>query len=132
MNKRSRKQTHCGEFVEWGRRLVITRNRKDGFDEFFDAFVEEAVEANGCFGWGGGKEENLDVIIDLGCLSCGPAARFGKITAWLAKRPDVWRWRTSKEFDLWHQDLQIARSWTSQRNRLVVDRSVAANNKTPL
>jgi len=106
MNKRLRKKKHCREFVEWGRRLVITRNRKDGFDEFFYAFVEEAIEANGCYCGGGGKEGKLDVVVELGRRWDDPAARLQKITAWLDARPDVQGWRTSDEFDLWHGDFQ--------------------------
>ena len=48
MKKRLRKKKHYGKFSEWGRQLVITRNRKDGLGEFLDAFIEEAIEANGC------------------------------------------------------------------------------------
>lgn len=36
MNKRLRKKKHCGEFTEWGCRLVITRNRKD--DNLFNLY----------------------------------------------------------------------------------------------
>ncbi len=43
MKKRLRKKKHYGEFTEWGRQLVIMRNRKDRFDEFLDAFIEEAI-----------------------------------------------------------------------------------------
>jgi len=46
MKKRTRKKKHCGELSECGRQLVIMRNRKDGFDEFLDAFIEEAIELN--------------------------------------------------------------------------------------
>jgi uncharacterized protein YggL (DUF469 family) len=57
MKKRLRKKKCLGEFTEWGRQLVITRNRKDGFDEFLDAFIEETIESNGCYCGGGGKED---------------------------------------------------------------------------
>ena len=106
MKKRLRKKKHCGEFTEWGRQLVITRNRKDGFEEFLDAFIEEAIEANGCYCGGSGKEDKLDVVVELGRRSDDPAARLQKITAWLDDRPDVQGWRTSDEFDLWHGDFQ--------------------------
>jgi uncharacterized protein YggL (DUF469 family) len=75
MKKRLRKKNHCGEFTQWGRQLVITRNRKDGFDEFLDAFIEEAIEANGCYCGGSGKEDKLDVVVELGLRSDDPAAR---------------------------------------------------------
>jgi len=105
MKKRLRKKKHRGEFTEWGRQLVVTRNRKDGFDEFLDAFIEEAIEANGCYCGGGGKEDRLDVIVELGSRSDDPEARLKCIGAWLDARPDVKTWRTSEEFDLWHGEV---------------------------
>jgi uncharacterized protein YggL (DUF469 family) len=101
MKKRLRKKKHCGEFTEWGRQIVIIRNRKDDFDEFLDAFIEEAVEANGCYCGGGGKEDKLDVVIELGRRSNDPEARLRRITAWLGARPDVLSWETGEEFDIW-------------------------------
>ena len=106
MKKRLRKKKHCGEFTEWGRQLVITRNLKDGFDEFLDAFIEEAIEANGCYCGGGGKEDKLDVVVELGRRSDDPAARAKVIIAWLDARPDVQSWRMGEEFDIWHGDFQ--------------------------
>jgi len=106
MKKRIRKKKHHGEFTEWGRQPVIIRKRKDGFDEFLDAFIEEAIEANGCYCGGGGKENRLDVIVELGRRSDDPVARLKKITAWLDTRPDVQRWRAGDEFDIWHGNFQ--------------------------
>ncbi len=102
MKKRLRKKKHHGEFTEWGRQLFVRRNRKDGFDEFLDSFIEQAIEANGCYCGGGGKEDKLDVLLELGRRSDDPAARLKKIAAWLDARPDVESWRTSEEFDVWH------------------------------
>ena len=81
MKKRLRKKKHLGEFTEWGRQLVIMRNRKDGFDGFLDAFIEEAIESNGCYCGGGGKEDKLDVVVELGRRSDDPAARLKRIIA---------------------------------------------------
>ena len=106
MNKRLRKKKHCGEFTEWGRQLDITRNRKDGFDEFLDAFIEEAIELNGCYCGGGGKEDKLDVVVELGRRSDDPDARLTRIAAWLDARADVQSWRMGEEFDLWHGNFQ--------------------------
>jgi uncharacterized protein YggL (DUF469 family) len=106
MKKRIRKKTHRGEFAEWGRQVVITRNRKDGFDEFLDAFIEEAVEAQGCYCGGGGKEDKLDVVVGLGRNSDERAGRLSAIKAWLDARPDVQSWKIGEEFDLWHGDSQ--------------------------
>ena len=106
MKKRYRKKKHRGEFTEWGQQLVITRNRKDGLDAFLDAFIEEAIEANGCYCGGGGKEDKLDVVVELGRRSDDPAARMKRIKAWLDARPDVQSWRTGEEFDIWHGDFR--------------------------
>jgi uncharacterized protein len=104
MKKRLRKKKHRGEFAQWGRQLIVTRNRKDGFDEFLDGFIEEAVEANKCYCAGGGKEDKLDVVIELGRRSDDPDARLKTITAWLDARPDVKEWKTGEEFDIWNED----------------------------
>ncbi len=106
MKKRLRKKKHYREFTEWGRQLIITRNRKEGFAEFLDAFIEEAIEANGCYCGGGGKEDRLDAVVELGRRSNDPATRMNKITAWLDARPDVENWRTGDEFDIWHGNFQ--------------------------
>ena len=104
MNKRLRKKKHRGEFTEWGRQLVIKRNRKDKFDEFLDSFIEEAIEANDCYCGGGGKEDKLSVVVELGCTADNPDGRLAKVTAWLNQRSDVVDYRTSELFDLWHGD----------------------------
>lgn len=106
MKKRFRKKRHFAEFAEWGRQLVITRNRKDEFDTFFDSFIEEAIEANGCYCGGGGKEDTLNVIVELGRRSDHPDAKMARITEWLETRSDVQSWRMGEEFDLWHGDFQ--------------------------
>ena len=106
MKRRLRKKKHRGEFTEWGRQFVITRNRKDEFDEFLDAFIEDAIEANGCYCGGGGKEDKLDLVVELGRRTDDPAARLKRITEWLDARPDVQSWKTGEEFDIWHGDFQ--------------------------
>ncbi len=102
MNKRLRKKKHYGEYTQWGRQLVITRDRTEGFDAFLDAFLDDAVEANGCFCGGCGKEDRLSVVVELGRRADDPDARLAKITAWLDAREDVKSWRMSDEFDVWH------------------------------
>ncbi|HLA28323.1 MAG TPA: 50S ribosome-binding protein YggL [Syntrophales bacterium] len=106
MKKRLRKKKHYREFTEWGRHLIVTRNRKDGFDEFLDAFIMEAIEAAGCYCGGGGNEDRLDVIIELGRRVDDPDGRLKKITAWLDARPDVHGWRMGEEFDIWHGNFE--------------------------
>jgi len=106
MKKRLRKKKHYGEFAEWGRELTVLRNTKDGFDQFFDAFIGEAIEANRCYCGGGGSGDRLEVVVELGRRSDDPDARLTKIMAWLDARPDVRSIEVGKEFDLWHEDSQ--------------------------
>jgi len=106
MKKRLRKKKHHGEFTEWGRQLIVTRNRKDKFDEFLDDFIVQAIEAAGCYCGGGGSDDGLDVIVELGCRSDDPDARLKKITAWLDERLDVESWRVGEEFNVWHGDFK--------------------------
>ncbi len=106
MKKRLRKKKHYGEFTEWGRQVIVTRNRKDGFDEFLDAFIEKAIEANGCYCGGGGSDDKLGVVVELGCRSDDPDARLKKIMVWLDGRPDVQSSKVGKEFDIWHGDFK--------------------------
>jgi uncharacterized protein len=101
MKKRIRKKKHLAEFTEWGRQLVITRNRKDEFNEFLDAFIG-SIEANGCYCGGAGKEDTLDVIVELGRLSVDRDAKMKSIIAWLEARSDVQSWKAGDEFDLWN------------------------------
>jgi uncharacterized protein YggL (DUF469 family) len=118
MKRRLRKKKHRGEFTQWGRQLVITRNRKDGFDEFLDAFIEETIEASGCYCGGGGREDGLDVVVELGRSSDDPAARLKRITAWLDAQPDVQSWRAGDEFDIWHGDFEDIEDKVEQTSTL--------------
>ena len=104
MKKRLRKKKHRGEFAEWGRQLVATRNTKQDADAFQDAFILEAIENNGCYCGGALSDDKVDVIVELGKMSEDPEAKFSKVTAWLDARPDIERWRAGPLFDLWHRD----------------------------
>jgi uncharacterized protein YggL (DUF469 family) len=104
MKKRLRKKKHLGEFTEWGRQIIVARNTRDGFDEFMDSFVVEAIEANGCYCGGGGGGDTLDMVIELGRRSDDPDMRLNKITAWLDARSDVQSHKVGEEFDTWHEN----------------------------
>jgi len=114
MKKRLRKKHHLAEFAEWGRQIFVQRNRKDGFDEFLYEFVRDAVNANGCQCAGGGSEDQLDVVVELGRLADDPDAKLGRITAWLEARPDVESWQVGELFDLWYDDFEAIISASSE------------------
>lgn len=104
MRKRLRKKRHVGEYTEWGMQFVVNRNRREGFDDFFDEFIEEAIEANGCYCGGGGKEDRLNVIVELGRKLNEVEIKKNYIIEWLRLRPDVKNWRLGEIFDIWHGD----------------------------
>jgi uncharacterized protein YggL (DUF469 family) len=66
-----------------------------------DVFIEEAIEANGCFCGGGGREDKLDMVVELGKRSSHPNVKWEKIKTWLDGRPDVKNICVSDEFDAW-------------------------------
>jgi uncharacterized protein len=102
MKKRLRKKKRYGEFTEWGRQLIVTRSEKEHFDEFLDVFIDEAIEANGCYCGRGGNDDRLNVTVELGRRSDNPDEKMKKIAAWLNARLEVKSWSAGEEFDLWH------------------------------
>ena len=102
MRKRLRKKKHVGEFAEFGCELTIERNVTTGFDEFMDAFVSEAIEANGCYCGGGGKEDRLEFVVELGRRSDNPEGRIKQIRNWLDSRQDVEDYKVGELIDLWY------------------------------
>jgi uncharacterized protein len=101
MKKRLRKKRHLGEFVEWGMPITIVRKNKGDFDSFLDDFIEQAIERNGLYFGGGGKEDCLKGVIELGKKSDGPKERLKKILEWLANRKDVESYVIGNMLDLW-------------------------------
>ena len=97
MRKRLRKKKRRGEFTEWGRQLVSTRNTKEGAESFQDDFILEAIEANRCYCGGLLSEDKINVIVELGRMSEDPEGKFSKVTAWLDARPDVPECRRRRE-----------------------------------
>ena len=104
MKKRIRRKKHVGEFAEFGRQFVVRRNRKDDLEEFLDWVVDDVVEGNDCFCGGGGKDEQIDIIIELGRRDQGREDKRNRIERMLRKHPDVTEVLIGEEFDLWHGD----------------------------
>ena len=106
MRKRIRKKKHLGEFAEFGRQFVIRRNRKEDFDEFFDWVIGEVIEGNDCFCGGTGKEDQIDIIVELGTRDRNPGKKKERIEEMLREHQDVAEVLVGEEFDLWHGDYQ--------------------------
>ena len=109
MKRRLRKKKHVGEYTAWGRGLVVTRRTSADSEAFHDAFILEAMEANGCYCGGALTGDGVDVVVELGtdAKTPGPSERFARIVAWLEARPDVARWRASEPVDLWHGEEEL-------------------------
>ena len=101
MKKRLRKKKHCGEYTEWGRRLVATRTTEADADAFLDAFIMEAIEANWCSCGGTSSNGEIDMVVELGRMADDPDDKFAKVAAWLDARSDVSGWRAGNLFDIW-------------------------------
>lgn len=102
MKKRLRKKKNVKEFKVWGAPIAIKRTITTDLDSFLDDFLEKAVETNGCYFGGGGKEDHLEGFIELGCTSDLPESRLEKISEWLEKRTDVEKYVTGKVTDAWY------------------------------
>lgn len=102
MKKRLLKKKHLGQFAELGRQIVANRNTEANPVAFQDAFIMEAIEANGCFCGGALSDDKIDVIVELGKRAEDPEEKFSKITSWLDARPDVQSGRAGPMFDVWH------------------------------
>ena len=109
MKKRIRKKRRIGEFTEWGRLIAIARRTESGFDEFLDAFIEDAIESNGCSCGGGGKGRRPEFVVELGRGVDDAEAKMKCIATWLDARADVLTWRSSGLFDLWNDDAESPR-----------------------
>ncbi|MEK6570435.1 MAG: 50S ribosome-binding protein YggL [Bacteroidota bacterium] len=101
MRQRLRKKKHLGEFAEWGVPIAIKRNRQDDFDGFLNDFIVQAVEGNDCYFGGGGKEDRLEGVIELGKTSNNPEERLKKVIEWIEARKDVKKYAIGKITDLW-------------------------------
>ena len=99
MKKRLRKKKHIGEFKIYGVPLAIKRNKKTDFDSFFDAFLEEAIEANDCICGGGGKEDKINVFIELGREDNKLEMALEKIKSWIKSRSDIDKWYLGQVVD---------------------------------
>ena len=102
MKKRLRKKKHLGEFKFWGASILVRLGQESGFDEFLDSFIEQAIEANGCFCGGGGRWDHLDFFIELGRSDQDPEGRLQQVTRWLDSRSEVKDYQTGALTDAWY------------------------------
>ena len=98
MNQRLRKKRHLGECRE-GWALAMRRTHLDGFDDFLDDFLEQAIDAQGIWFGGGGQGEWFSGMIDVARTGDHIKARVRHVCAWLdgtrtSRRPWWGHWLT--------------------------------------
>lgn len=103
VKKRLRKKKHKGEFAEFGRKLVVKRNTDNDFDTFLDRFID-IVEKSGCSCGGGGGDDYLDMVVQLGRRQQNPDQRIKAIESELRKDATIASIQIGEEFDLWYGD----------------------------
>lgn len=103
MRKRLRKKKHLKEFTDWGTAITVIRNRTNDFEQFIDDFIEQAIEGTVCSFGGGGKEDRLEGVIQLGCKTNRPEERLHHIMNWLKSRDDVLEFKFGPLVNLWHE-----------------------------
>lgn len=102
MKKRLRKKKHVGEFTVFGVPLAIRLVEGTDFVSFLDQFLEEAIEANGCYLGGGGKKDRLSGIIELGVKMDQLEQRLAKVSHWLDGNANVENHLIGEIDDLWY------------------------------
>jgi hypothetical protein len=107
MKKRLRKKRHMGEFAVYGVSIRVSLTpgiADDGFEAFIDAFLAEAIEANGLwFGGGGSPATDWSGVIDPGTSVRGiPAPVLDAVRSWMADRTEIVSVEISKPWDIWH------------------------------
>jgi uncharacterized protein YggL (DUF469 family) len=102
MKKRLRKKKHVGEFATFGVPVAVKLAAGTDFDSFLDAFLEEAIEANGCYFGGGGQKHRLSGIIELGRKIDLSEERLKKVSHWLSSNSNVANHIIGEIEDLWY------------------------------
>jgi uncharacterized protein YggL (DUF469 family) len=101
MKKRLRNKTHVGEFREWGVPIAVRRRHPDGFDDSLGRFIEEAVKAHGLAFGGGGHDDRLSGVVEVGEMTGPIETRLRHISLWL----DARRFRAARD---WTADGSVA------------------------
>ena len=102
-SRRLRKKLHVGEFQQMGFSVdftLDTRLNAAQSDQFWDAFIEEAIEANQLI-YGGGES---GYVLPEGRISATEAHR-ELIKSWLQSRPEVIAVNIGSLSDAWYPDL---------------------------
>jgi uncharacterized protein YggL (DUF469 family) len=105
MRKRLRKKRHLGEFQELG--FEVTFRLREGatiedLDPILDAFLEEAMEANGLVAGGGGRPDDQDFFVCLGGRGSATDDHRRRVVTWLGSRAEILDPIVGPLADAWH------------------------------
>jgi uncharacterized protein YggL (DUF469 family) len=89
MRKRPRKRTPLGACVAWGVPIAVRGRTPDGVNEFLDDLLAQAIAAHGLTCGGGGHDDRLTGVIEVGRAADPIEARLQHIRRWLEAREDV-------------------------------------------
>jgi uncharacterized protein YggL (DUF469 family) len=104
MKKRLRKKLHVREFKEMGfpvRFKVALDVDEGGLSVFMDAFLTEAVEANG-LGFGGGGNHEWEGFITMMERGSATEEHRTKVASWLEAHPQVEEHEVGPLEDAWY------------------------------
>ena len=105
MKKRLRKKLHMGEFQELGfevRFHVADNLSHEAFDTVVDAFISQAIEAQGLLCGGGGKNPEWNVFVTREGRGSVTEEHCQAIERWLAARPEVKAVQLDPLVDAWY------------------------------
>jgi len=105
VKKRLRKKFHVGEFQELGyevRFQVADNLSHDAFDAVVEAFISQAIEAQGLVCGGGGKNPTWSVFVTRQGRGSVTEEHRQAIETWLAAQPGVNAVQIGPLVDAWY------------------------------
>lgn len=118
MKKRLRKKKRIGEFQELGFHIGyrLSEQLDEGsVDEFFDRFLEQAIEGSGLLCGGGGQffEFSWFVMNEKSRKSVSGQQR-ATVKEWVLTQPEVVEYNISPLKDAWHGDFDEEFEWVKK------------------
>lgn len=112
MKKRLRKKLRRGEFQELGFEICFRAAEdisEETFDNVVDAFISQAIEANGLICGGGGRKPEWEVFVTLDRRGSATEMHRQTVQRWLATYPEISTTQVGPLVDAWYE-YQAARA----------------------
>jgi hypothetical protein len=104
MRKRLRKKLHKGEFQEMGFEIRFRMSNdldEAAFDALIDAFIEQAIEANGLM-FGGGGQREWKGFVTLERRGSATEEHRQLVQRWLENQPQILEHQVGPLMDAWY------------------------------